>query len=62
MIRVQKIGKEAEGLSKKRKTEKDRMIQIQTLIEKDQDQNHLRNHKKGLRKRKPSKIIKVTIK
>ena len=53
MTRVQKTGKEAEGLSKKRKAEKDRMIQIQTQIEKDQDQNHLQNHKKGLKKRKP---------
>jgi hypothetical protein len=53
MIRVQKSGKEAEGLSKKRKAEKDRMIQIQTQIEKDQDRDHLQNHKKELRKRKP---------
>lgn len=53
MIRVQKSGKGAEGLSKKRKAEKYRMIQIQTQIEKDQDRDHLQNHKKELRKRKP---------
>jgi hypothetical protein len=52
MIRVQKTGKKAEGLSRKRKAEKDRMNQIQTQIEKDQDRNHLQNNKKGLRKRK----------